>query len=390
MLMVGLLLPFVLHSRNQRKARTAPAGAAPATTTQRRRRDETVSLASAEATEDDPAFAADAVKTQAVTLYRGIQRAWGDHDDAALERMLGPDLLVEWRRRLADFARKGWVNEVAIRSGPQVSYVGLANREGTAEDRVTVIVSATLRSVVRTSAGKILTHAQDADGDGEFAVCEYWTLGRFGDRWRLISIEQEREGAHHLDAPVVVAPWSDDARLAQEAVVEVADADAPPPGTNVSKLVSVHFDGTARQHALDLALADPRCAPDVLEVAARRAVEAWAEAVDGDDDALLAIADREAADALLYPADQPNARVVVRGPVLLHLAITALRVDCAPPRMEVQARLRGRRYVEDRDTAALLAGDRDHARLFTERWTFELDESTKIPWRLVANNEIRR
>ena len=51
---------------------------------------------------------------------RDIQRAWSERDDAALERMLGADLLVEWRRRLADFASKGWVNEVAIRRGPEV------------------------------------------------------------------------------------------------------------------------------------------------------------------------------------------------------------------------------------------------------------------------------
>ena len=41
---------------------------------------------------------------------------------------------------------------------------------------------------------------------------------------------------------------------------------------------------------LDLSLADARFAPDVLEAAARRAVAAWAEAVDGDDAALLEVA----------------------------------------------------------------------------------------------------
>ena len=38
-----------------------------------------------------------------------------------------------------------------------------------------------------------------------------------------------------------------------------------------------------RTAALDLSLADGRFSPDVLEVAARRAVAAWAQAIDGDD-----------------------------------------------------------------------------------------------------------
>lgn len=72
------------------------------------------------------------------TLYADVRRAWNGRDDAALERLLGDDLLVEWRRRLADFERKGWVNEVTIRRGPEVEYVGLVNRAGDAADRFTM------------------------------------------------------------------------------------------------------------------------------------------------------------------------------------------------------------------------------------------------------------
>ena len=362
----------------------------PAVTVRRRRharaaRDVRVSTASAEAAEDDPAFAAVAVKSDAAALYVAIQQAWSERDDAALERMLGADLLVEWRRRLADFAAKGWVNEVTVRRGPGVEYVGLVNREGSAEDRVTVTVSAKLHSVVRTSDGATITRDGDKNADGEIEVCEYWTLRRDGDRWRLESIEQEAEGAHHLDAPIVASPWSDDARLADESLVELATADAPPPGVAISELISVEFEGTAREAALDLALADPRCAPDVLEAAARRAVASWAQAVDGDDVALLLVATPAAAAALLYPSGAAggHARIVVRGPVLLRLAITALHADREPPRMDVEARLRGRRYVEDRDTVAVLSGSKDREVEFAEHWTFALEGSQSAPWLLV-------
>ncbi len=351
----------------------------------RAERDVRVTTASAEAAEEDPVFAAAAVKAQAGALYVDVQRAWSERDDESLARLLGPDLLVEWCRRLADFAARGWVNEVAIRGGPQVGYAGLVNRDGEVDDRVTVTMTAKLHSVVRTSAGAIVPNKADTNGDGVIDVCEYWTLDRAGDGWRLISIEQEREGAHHLDAAIVTAPWSDDARLSDESLVELAAADAPPPGVRPSELVSVEFDGSAREQALDLALADPRCAPDLLEVAARRAVEAWAEAVDGDDSALLAVATPSALQALLYPDPKATAaRVVVRGPRLLRLAITALNAGAEPLQMEVEARVRGRRYVEDRDTAAVVSGSKQREIEFTERWTFALDGPTEAPWRLVS------
>ena len=363
-----------------------------ARTRQRAARDARVSTASAEAAEDDPVFAAAVVKTAAAKLYSDIQQAWSARDVAALAGMLGPDLLTEWRRRLADFAAKGWVNEVSVLRGPVVEYVGVVNREGTAEDRVTVTVSATLYSVVKTAEGTIIHRDEDTDKDGDIEVCEYWTLARAGDGhgWRLVSIEQEEEGAHHLGAPIVVAPWSDDARITDASLVELATDDAPPPGVATTELISVAFEGTAREAALDLSLADPRCAPDVLEVAARRAVAAWTEAVDGDDAALLEIADPAAARALLYPGGEDGReRLVVRGPKLERLAITALHADREPLRMEVAATLHGPRYLEDRDTAAVLAGSKDRAARFTERWTFALNGDADSPWRLVGGATVR-
>jgi hypothetical protein len=44
----------------------------------------------------------------------------------------------------------------------------------------------------------------------------------------------------------------------------------------------------------------------------------------------------------------------------------------------------GRRYVEDRDTAAVLAGSRSAERSFTEHWTLVLDGTGDWPWRIAA------
>jgi predicted lipid-binding transport protein (Tim44 family) len=43
----------------------------------------------------------------------------------------------------------------------------------------------------------------------------------------------------------------------------------------------------------------------------------------------------------------------------------------------------GRRYVEDRDTAAVLDGSRERATTFTERWTLALAGDDANPWRIV-------
>jgi hypothetical protein len=93
--------------------------------------------------------------------------------------------------------------------------------------------------------------------------------------------------------------------MRDEALVEGAVQDAVPQGTKIAEVADLDFSGDGRRAALDLSLADGRFAPDVLEVAARRAVAAWAGAVDGDDRPLLAPSHSDAARELLHPG-RPN------------------------------------------------------------------------------------
>ena len=345
----------------------------------RRQRHARVTLASAEAAADDAYFAADAVKADTAALHRRIVAAWTGRDRDALARELGPDLMTEWVRRLDDFDRKGWHNVCEIRSGPTVEYLGLTNREDDGEDRVVVRVEAVLRDVVIDRDGKVIK--RNEEDDELTTLAEYWTLARHDGGWILASIEQDAEGAHHLDAPIVASPWSDDARMHDEAITELAVADATPDG-DIAGLVDVDYAGDARTQALDLSVVDGRFAPAVLEAAARRAVEAWAEAVDGADAALERAATPEAAHALLYPRGE-NTRLVVRGPKLIQLRIVALDAEAKPPTFTVEAELSGRRYLEDRDTVAVIEGSKDRAATFTERWTLALGDDPATPWRIV-------
>ncbi|HEX8207230.1 MAG TPA: TIM44-like domain-containing protein [Solirubrobacteraceae bacterium] len=338
--------------------------------------------ASAEAAEDDAWFHVDAVRKDAAELFRTTQKAWHDRDRARLRELVGGDLMVEWERRLDDFDKKGWHNIVEVRKGPEVEYVGLVNREDDTDDRVVVRLEAEMRDCVSLPGGGIMN--KDGAKSEIVSVAEYWTLARKEDRWIVVSIEQDAEGAHHLDAPLVPSPWSDEQGLKDETALERAAADAPQ-GFTTAELVDVDYAADARKAALDLSLADERFSPHVLEAAARTAMSAWAEAVDGDDAKLRALAGEEAVHALLYGGDaQARTRLVVRGPKLKTLRIAALDAQAEPATLTVEAEVSGRRYVEDRDTLELVSGSRDGETTFTERWTLRLDGSGDTPWRIAA------
>jgi len=346
-----------------------------------RAREAAVHAAAAEAAEDDPYFAADELERHAVGLFRACQEAWDARDRARLAELVGPDLLVEWERRLDDFDRRGWHNRVQVTADPEIQYVGIVNREDDSEDRAVVRIEAPLKAYVLDRGGnKIL---RDGAKSEDVTLTEYWTIAPRNGYWMVMSIEQRAEGDHHLDAEIVASPWSDEQRLDDESLTELAVADAVPEGFTTADLAVVDFDGDARAQALDLSLADARFGPDVLEAAARRAVEAWAEAVDGEDAALERVASPRAVTELLYGGDaSQNTRLVVRGPGVRRIRVAAVDVSREPATMTIDVELAGRRYVENRDTAAVVSGSKDASVSFSERWTMALDGPDDAPWRL--------
>jgi predicted lipid-binding transport protein (Tim44 family) len=346
-------------------------------------RERRVELAAAEAAEDDVAFSPERVRAQAGKLFADIQSAWDAADRVRLRGLVAPELLAEWERRLDDFDRKGWRNRVDVLGEPSIEYVGLTNRADDQADRVVVRIEARLRDYVEDAYGQRVGRA-DAVGETS-RVREFWTLAKRDGRWILQSIEQGAEGAHQLAGQIVAAPWGDEQAMRDEALVEGAVQDAVPEGTKLAEVADLDFEGDARAAALDLSLADGRFAPDVLEIAARRAVNAWAEAIDGDDGPLLAVSHPGAAHELLHPGD-PTARtrLVVRGLELRRMSIASLDASTEPATMTLELELRGRRYLEDRDTAAVVAGSQSRALTFTERWTLALDGPDEQPWRIAA------
>jgi predicted lipid-binding transport protein (Tim44 family) len=352
---------------------------------EREARQQQVEVAAEEAAMDDAAFTPESVKAATIALHQSIVEAWTARDRRALSTLIGPDLMVEWRLRLDDFDRKGWHNITERLADPTVEYLGLVNREGDRDDRVTVRITAPLRDYVVDSTGRRIM--RDDSSTEETNLPEYWTLGRHDDgAWYLLSIEQDAEGGHVLGDAIVARPDEDTARIHDEAVASVAAAGAVPDSA-VQDIAPLSFDGDARTAALDMANIDGRFDPDVLEASARRAVAAWAEAVDGPDEALAAVATPGAIDELLYDGDaSKRTRLVVRGPVLTSLRIAAIDAKARPPTMTVEAHVRGRRYRENRDTTTVVAGSKTHDVSFTESWTMALDGNDSTPWRLVASN----
>ncbi len=350
-----------------------------------RRRERRVELAAAEAEDENPIFGPAAVRGAATQLFADIQSAWSADDRIRLRGLITPELLVEWERRLDDFERRGWRNVVEPIGPAKVEYVGLMRRERGQEDldRVVVRVQAKLRDYVVDSSGRRIK--REGTITESVRMREYWTLERRGDRWVLASIESGAEGEHSLQDRIVQTHWADEDALRDEALVEGAVAQSAPAGTRVAELADLQFNGDARAAALDLSLADGRFAPDILEVAARRAVSAWTEAVDGPDTELRKVATPDAVRELLHPRDpSERTRLVVRGPQVERIRIVALDPAAEPATMTVDVDLRGRRYIEDRDTTRVLAGSATRLIGFTERWQLALTDDAAEPWRIVA------
>jgi predicted lipid-binding transport protein (Tim44 family) len=350
-----------------------------------RKRERRVELAAAEAEDENPIFGPAAVRDAATQLFADIQSAWSADNRVALRGLITPELLVEWERRLDDFERKGWRNTVEPVGPPKVEYVGILRRERGNDnlDRVVVRIEAKVRDYVVDSSGRHIKR------DGQFTesmrMREYWTLERRGEHWVLASIESGAEGEHALKDKIVQTHWSDEQAMRDEALVESAVADSTPAGFKVAELADLQFSGDARAAALDLSLADARFGPDILEVAARRAVAAWTEAVDGSDAELRKVATSDAIQELLHPGDPSgHTRVVVRGAQVQRIRIVALDAAADPATMTVDVDLRGRRYIEDRDTTRVLSGSSVRPVGFTERWTLAVTGEADEPWRIVS------
>ena len=211
-LFVTKVLPKLIDWWAERAAAAAPA--------RRRRpsqRERRVQLAAAEAADEDPAYAADEIVASAGRLFSEIQLAWDAGDRGRLATLAGPDLMVEWNRRLDDFDRRGWRNHVQLLADPSVQLVGLTRKGDPDTDNVVVRIDARMKDYVVDRRGR---HLKRTGRLGETTrIREFWTLQRPHGHWILASIEQSAEGKHRstsrssrphgpTSAGCATRPWS--------------------------------------------------------------------------------------------------------------------------------------------------------------------------------------
>ena len=169
-------------------------------------------------------------------------------------------------------------------------------------------VSAVLEDYVIDGGGNDINHDGNSSGESHLRDTGPW---KRDGRWIVLSIEQDEEGAHQLDAPVEVDP-SEDARMTDRARVEAAVANPLPAGITHAE-VDDDDAASALAKARDLSLVDERFDPDIIDATVRRGVAAWADAVDGDDGAFAHIARPDLLQELPYPPSPGRSlRLVVR------------------------------------------------------------------------------
>ncbi len=173
----------------------------------RARRVAQVHSAAAVAVADDRLFSVEAVTMAARRLFVDVQEAWDAHDEERLAELLAPDLLNEWRERLAEYDANGWRNRVIVHGVYEVEYVGLVNRVGEFHDRVTVRISATVDDWWVDRHG---TEFQLHEGrrSRRLDAKQWWTLSKQpgGNGWRLDFVAEGEEGDYALAEEIVAAP----------------------------------------------------------------------------------------------------------------------------------------------------------------------------------------
>ena len=374
-----LIFSVVREKRKQTFSRAYARARDRATAARRKRRREEVDRTALVAAEDDPAFAADRVRTEAQELFTQIQEAWDRDDREALAARVAPDLMAEWRLTPGGLRVQGLAQPRgrAVERGrvrghhqPPRGHRGPLRRAGLGD----------ARRLRPDRGGERINHTGNTSG--ETHLREYWTLGKRDGRWTLLSIEQDEEGEHQLEAPMEADP-AEDARLTDRARVEAAVVDALPEGVHPSEVDDDDAE-SALQKARDMSLNDQRFDPDIIEARPARRGRLGGGGRRRRRRVRAPRPARPAAGAALPASPGRDLRLVVRAPVVRRVTFVDLDTEATPATVTVHMELEGVRYVEDRNTLTLVAGSKDRATRFDGTWTLALDGSPDVPWRIAA------
>ena len=301
------------------------------------------------------------VEADAAALFGAVQVALGRPRPPRARRPAGPGSLAEWTRRLDDFDAKGWHNRVRVlprrrgvrrhdeprgrrgrpRRGPHRGAPGRPRRDA------------------RRAAD--LPHGPELRPRRRCASAGRWPSATGAGACSRSSRTPRAPPPRRADVP---RRGATPRACATRALTELAVAERPPAALRRGSWPTCIRAHGARA-ALDLALADPRFDPQVLEVAVRRVVEAWTEAVTAPTPRSRLwhpAPPSTSSSTAAMPRGRPASSSAGRG---RRRTVERLEADADPPAMAVAATVTGRRYVQQRDTAAIVSGSDAREQRFT-------------------------
>jgi len=210
---------------------------------------------------------------------------------------------------------------------------------------------------------------------------ERWTLGRIDRQWAVLSMSGDPLSGPVLSAPLVPNPSFDTARLNEQSLAELADAQKVGKGVDLSALVSP--DEPPALALPDLSVVDGRFAPALIGAELGHLLEAWEEAVTGSEAPLEALTSANARTALLHP--DGSTRLILRDAVLRSWKPTRLDLSRRPPSIEVALEVDAIRYVVT-SGGSYRGGEDTGVKRMDLTWTLELTEEAQSPWRLADCN----
>jgi hypothetical protein len=324
--------------------------------------------AAVEASLDASAFAPEVIRASVGEILGLAASSWQGSGSKRLQERADRGVISAWARSRARRLGSG----LSVVGTPRVEILGVLNREKEGEDRVIARVHIRVRRAVRPTPIDPTVIALD----------ERWTLARNGDGWVLASVEGDPVAGAVVSAPLISSPSQDSERLREASLRELSAEGFP--AERPGELVDGELSPEAE--LADLAVADDRFSPLLINATIIHLVEAWESASDGQRGALLAVATHAAVHELLQ-GPESGTRRFVKDASLKRSRVVGLDAASDPPRVEVRVRVDAAVYTVH---GKYVAGSDRHRGAVELIWTLELtqDRDGQPQWRLCASENL--
>jgi hypothetical protein len=276
-----------------------------------------------------------------------------------------------------------WARSVAADLGGEprlirsrVQLLSVINRRGELEDRIALRVR--LRVALPKGVPRSLGDPRSLSLDVR------WTLARVGRGWRLLTIDHAARTDQALANSLIPGAWADEDRLREEALGELADADAVLGPVHLRELVRAYT--SVAQQLSEITQVDRRFDSDLLDARLKRIVETWEGACTGSPDLLSDVAAEGAIQMLLHGPERPDPlRLILHDATIDDWKPVALELSAAP-QIRIVVTVSAVRYVLWDRTGAWATGDSQTRHEMTMDWTLTLHRGADARWQLTSTS----